>query len=249
MHTPEVTIQIQWLVGLSPKWSIPRISEPISLPLSSSLLKSQQLYLTCNINNLIYFLAPSFSPSLPNTDTQLHRRFCLLPFSYLCLQEMWATQHSIKTIFCTIDPTAFVSPACVFFFFPPPSPPGPPLRKLCFLEVLLFNDEVNGRRWLCFIKSSRWKTVTIHTEMKWITGGETHTAQTLVTHTGYVAYHVHTDAHICVRACRYEGIRAHLFVPAFPCRSCWHCLHWAEKPCRLSGCHFELPPPRCHRSI
>lgn len=38
--------------------------------------------------------------------------------------------------------------------------------KMVFLAVLLLNDEVNVRRWLRFIKSSRGKTVTIHTEMK-----------------------------------------------------------------------------------
>lgn len=137
-------------------------------PLSSSLLKSQQLYLTCNINNLIYFLAPFFlSPKQPHT----HRRVCSLPFSYLCLQEMWATQHSIKTIFCTIDPTALVSPSCFFLLV---LLYEKKVWKKGISEGLLLNSEVNVRRWLCFIKSSRGRTVTIHTELKWIARGETH---------------------------------------------------------------------------
>lgn len=40
---------------------------------SSSLLKSQQLHLTCNINNLIYFHAPSLSLIQPTTHTQVHK--------------------------------------------------------------------------------------------------------------------------------------------------------------------------------
>ncbi len=236
--------------------------------LSSSLLKSQQLYLTCNINNLIYFLAPLFlSTNQPHsyiyiytyththTHTRIHRSVCSVLFSYLCLQEMWATQHSIKTIFCTIDPTALVSPSCFFFF----SSSWSSSMKMVFLKVLLLNDEENVRRWLRFIKSSRGKTVTVHTEMKWIARGETqHGCRhwwRAATHSYAVLYAWHTlityrySVNVRALAGMRERVCGHLLVPMFSCGHCWHCLHWVEKPCRLSGCHFELPPPQCHGSI
>lgn len=81
-------------------------------PTSSPPLRSNlQLYLTHNINNLIYFF-PALAFAYPTDSAQTHRGRRAPPFSYLCLQEMRATQHSIKTLFCTNDPTTSFS---IFF--------------------------------------------------------------------------------------------------------------------------------------
>lgn len=102
------------LLAFSPNWSVPRINEPISLA-SPALCSNLSNYIW-HVTSIISFISlPLLSLAKPHTLTHTHRRFCSLSFSYLCLQEMWATHYSIKTIFCTIDPTALVSPFCFFF--------------------------------------------------------------------------------------------------------------------------------------
>lgn len=85
LHTPEVTIQILWLVGLSPKWSIPRISEPISLPSPP---------LCSNLSNYIWHVTSiiSFIFQHPPTPTQL------LSFSYLTTLTETHAHRVLRTL-------------------------------------------------------------------------------------------------------------------------------------------------------
>lgn len=112
-----------------------------------------QLYLTRNINNLIYFFA-ALAFVYPTDSAPTHRGRRAPPFSYLCLQEMWATQHSIKTIFCTIDPT---EPFLLFFFcsflFPFLLLPVLLVGKLFSWLCFGLNHEANVTRWPSFMKS------------------------------------------------------------------------------------------------
>lgn len=152
-------VQILWLVGLFPQMKH-STDQRAHRPTSSPPLRSNlQLYLTRNVNNLIYFFPrPRFRS--PTDSAQTHRGRRAPPFSYLCLQEMWATQHSIKTIFCTIDPTTLRSPFfCSFLFLfllPPVLLRGNLFSWLC----CCLNREVNVTRWRRFTKSSgaggRW---------------------------------------------------------------------------------------------
>lgn len=219
--------------------------------LSSSLLKSQQLYLTCNINNLIYFPAPLFlSPTHPTEHTHTNTQKGLLSPILLSVSA-GNVSHAAFDKNNFLHHWSHRTCFSLLFFS---SSSWSSSMKMVFLEVLLLNDEVNVRRWLCFIKSSRGKTVTIHTEMKWIARGETHHGHRHwrrgVPHAGCVAYCTHTNRiHVqcaCVCARRYERIRAcaHLFVPVFSCGHCWHCLRRVEEQCRLSGCHFETAVPQ-----
>lgn len=82
-YTPEVMIQILRLVGLFSqlKRSTDQRAHQPSIP--CSMLESQQLYLTCNINNLIYFPAPSLSRQTTHTDT--HSQTVLLTLFLLSM--------------------------------------------------------------------------------------------------------------------------------------------------------------------
>lgn len=119
------------LFGPPAKWSLfmdQQIHQHLFLP---SEQKSEQLFLTCNINNLIYFLL--------RTHLLLHGSKSGDPHAFRSVVCVWGKcekEHSIKPIFCTIDPTI------VLFL------------SLCFLSLFLSSSPV----WKCYW---RWRGVKL----------------------------------------------------------------------------------------
>lgn len=149
------------LLAFSLKWSIPRISGPIGLrPLLLSVQICNYIWHVTSIISFIFLPALAFAH--PTDFAQTHRGCGAPPFSYLCLQEMWATQHSIKTIFCTIDPTTLLSRVFLFFPLPLSSSPGPSRWKSVFLALLLLKPWSKCYKMAKFYEERRGrKTLTI----------------------------------------------------------------------------------------
>lgn len=178
-----------------PKWSIPRISEPISLP-SPPLCSNLSNYIW-HVTSIISFIFLRRSFSHPTNQP------CTL--TYTNIQKGLLTPMLLSVSAGNVSHAAFNKnnflhhwshSTCfsVLFF----SSSWSSVTKV-FLEVLVLNDEVNVKRWLRCMKSSGgggWGA--IHTEINWISRGETHHG-----HRHWWSWVTHS-VHVC---CKYERMR------------------------------------------
>lgn len=126
--------------------------------LSSSLLKSQQLYLTCNIDNLIYFPAPLYSPfpsfsHLTYPHTQAQKAVLALMLLSKSAGKMRTMQHSIKNNFLH----HWSHNTCSSWFL---------CMKRFLLVCLLLSNELNVKSCLCYTKTLGKRFAMTPTEMK-----------------------------------------------------------------------------------
>lgn len=195
MHTPEVTIQILWLVGLSSKWSVVRISEPISLlspPLCSNL--SNYIWLVTSIISFI-FSPPSFSHPTNHTQTYTNTQLCLLTPILLSVSAGNVSHAAFNNNYFLHHWSHSI---CFSFLFISPPPWSSSMRFVVerwikCLEMAVFYKEQQGKD----RDDSYWDEINRQRRntMVTTTGGEKATFHTVHTQITYIY-----GVHVCVLA-------------------------------------------------